>query len=119
MRLPLSIALLAAAALLCVACGGEEAPLGDCPSGAQQQASSGAFILFGTCAGCHSSQLEGADRQGAPPGMDFDDTDIIRDMAEDIYRTAVEGTMPPPSSDVPMLNAEQVEALRVYLACQE
>jgi mono/diheme cytochrome c family protein len=93
------------------------AGLGECPDGAQTQAQSGQFVLFGTCAGCHSSQLSGDDRHGAPAGSDFDQPEVIGAMADLIYARAHAGTMPPPTSDVPRLSPAQVEALRVYLAC--
>ncbi len=99
------------------ACGGDGSSLGECPPGSQQQRSAGAFVVFTTCLGCHSSQLEGEARHGAPPGQDFDDVEIVRAMAADIYREAKDGTMPPPTSDVPRLSDAQIEAIRVYLAC--
>jgi mono/diheme cytochrome c family protein len=103
--------------LLACSSGGGEGGLGDCPPGSQSKAQNGQFVLFGTCAGCHSSQLEGEARGGAPDGLDFDRPEIIAAMAEDIYATAHAGTMPPPTSDVPRLSDAQIEALRVYLAC--
>ena len=98
------------------ACGGGS-ELGECPPGSTQQQNTGAQIVFTTCVGCHSSRFTGADRFGAPVGMDFDDIEIVRDLADDVYRTAAEGSMPPPNQNVSSLNDAQVEAIRVYLAC--
>jgi mono/diheme cytochrome c family protein len=92
--------------------------LGECPPSPDQQASTGALVLFTTCAGCHHSRLEGEARRGAPPGQDFDQSEVIQAMAGDIYRVARAGAMPPPvASDVPALTEAQIEGLRVYLAC--
>ncbi|MCG8419518.1 MAG: cytochrome c [Proteobacteria bacterium] len=110
------VGLLAAILTVAIGCGGDDG-LGDCPPASQSQQNTGATIVFTTCIGCHSSQLQGADRRGVPDGMDFDVIDIVRDMAADIYRTAEDGSMPPPTSDVTALNSAQVEAVRVYLAC--
>lgn len=110
-----------AIALSCaVGCGtGEEGPLDVCPPNSQEQQDYGSFILFTTCTGCHSQNLEGADRRGAPLGSDFDNVDLIRAQADEIYARSIDGTMPPPNTDPPMpgLNDNQLESLRAYLAC--
>jgi mono/diheme cytochrome c family protein len=97
--------------------GGEEVGLGECPTASRSQAQLGQFVLFGTCAGCHSSQLSGEDRSGAPEGMDFDKPEVIFAMPHEIYAAAHSGAMPPPNSEVDRLSDAQIEALRVYLAC--
>lgn len=108
--------LVASLLTIATACGGGS-DLGECPPGSTQQQNTGASIVFTTCVGCHSSQLTGAGRFGAPVGMDFDDIEIVRDLADDVYGTAADGSMPPPNQSVSSLNDAQVEAIRVYLAC--
>jgi mono/diheme cytochrome c family protein len=123
-RTVVAYVLLSWVTLALVACGGEEATggggsevLGECPPGGETQAQNGQFVLFGTCVGCHGSQLVGDERLGAPVGMDFDRPEMIRQHAEAIYLQADSGLMPPPTSEVPRLSEAQIEALRIYLAC--
>jgi len=54
-------------------------------------------MLRSWCTPCHSSTLEGADRSGAPEGMDFDTWENARPFAELIKSVAVpdDATMPP------------------------
>ena len=69
------VGLLAAILTVAIGCGGDDG-LGDCPPASQSQQNTGATIVFTTCIGCHSSQLQGADRRGVPDGMDFDVIDV-------------------------------------------
>lgn len=93
--------------------GGEEGPVGECPPNSEVQQDSGSSILFVTCIGCHSQNLEGAAREGAPVGSDFDTVAPINAQAEEIYARSIDGSMPPGGG----LNELQIENLRVYLAC--
>lgn len=108
--------LLAALALVALAAGcGGGGSLGECPPNSQNQQDSGAMLVFVTCVGCHSSELEGADRLGAPEGLDFDQIEIIRAEADSMFDTVVDGSMPPGGAN---FNDTQVEAFRVFLACE-
>ena len=107
---------LATALLLALACAigcGSDGPLGECPPNSQGQQDLGESIVFITCTGCHVSTLEGAARQGAPVGSDFDDLELIKAQAEDMYARSIDGTMPPGGG----LNEAQLESLRIYLTC--
>jgi mono/diheme cytochrome c family protein len=95
-----------------VGCGGG-GPLDECPPNSQEQQDLGSFILFTTCIGCHSENLEGVDRFGAPPGSDFDNAELIKAQADEIYERSIDGSMPPGGG----LNDNQLESLRAYLAC--
>jgi hypothetical protein len=99
--------------LLCVACGGGESPLGECPPNSQNQQTFGASILYTTCTGCHSQSLEGEAREGAPVGKDYDTPELVWPQAEEILEWVLSGTMPPPDG----LNELQMEYVRIYLAC--
>jgi cytochrome c553 len=112
-RLTGFVGVLAIAFSLAVGCGGDEGPVGSCPPNSQEQQDSGSFILFTTCIGCHSENLSGADRQGAPPGSNFDNAELIKAQAAEIYERSIDGTMPPGGG----LNDMQLESLRAYLAC--
>ena len=103
--------------ILLAACASDEP--GECLPQSQSQRDVGAFILFSTCLGCHSENLAGDLRHGAPAGLDFNDADAIAEMAADIVRTAEEGSMPPETAGVPPLSDEQVDALRAFVACSE
>lgn len=56
----------------------------------------GPFVLT-YCTGCHSSALAEADRQGAPPGSDFDTLEDVRRWAPRIWARSGDhnATMPP------------------------
>lgn len=108
------ISALTICALLGTGCG-SEGPVGECPPNSSAQQSSGGFLLSGTCNGCHSENLQGADRAGAPVGVDFDTPALIKAQAEAIYNSVLDGSMPPGGG----LNELQIENLRVFLACIE
>jgi mono/diheme cytochrome c family protein len=99
------------AAMLAVStgCGG----LGDCPSNSDAQQAEGKQIMTDNCVVCHSSQLTGAARGGAPVEYNFDNLSFVREEAEEIYEESESGSMPPAA---PMSDA-QLESFRVYLAC--
>ncbi len=108
------ISVLAICIVFGVGCG-SEGPVGECPPNSSAQQSSGGFLLSGTCNGCHSQNLEGPDRAGAPVGMDFDTPELTKPYAAAIYDSVLDGSMPPGGG----LNELQIEDLRVYLACLE
>lgn len=72
------------------------------------------------CLGCHSEQLEGADRGGAPSDYNFDTVELIRQHAEHIDETTAVGpdasnSYMPPAGDKP---SEAVrKQLGEWLAC--
>jgi mono/diheme cytochrome c family protein len=101
---------LAATLLTASGCGDD---LGDCPADSGAQQAQGLEVLQTRCMTCHSSQVSGSARLGAPPGLNFDDTGTVQDNAGDMWSEADEGTMPPTGE----LSAQDKEALRVYLAC--
>jgi hypothetical protein len=51
--------------------------------------------LLELCTGCHSSQLEGAARNGAPVGLDYDVYASAMEHAEHGVEEVNEGAMPP------------------------
>lgn len=121
------IATLLAAALLSPACGGGEdggEPTGaTCPSGSTVTYSNFGETFFGTyCTGCHSSELTGADRHGAPADHNFDSLEGIRAEVEHIELAAAGGPdavndeMPPSTADDFPSEAERLQ-LGEWLAC--
>ncbi len=72
------------------------------------------------CARCHSIEVEGADRQGAPSDHNFDTPIEARGLADHIDWTTGSGPgatneIMPPSGAVP--SVEEREQLSVWLAC--
>jgi len=55
-------------------------------------------ILDGHCIGCHSGYLEGADRNGAPPGVDFDTYEAAVESGDAANVRIQAGSMPPSGS---------------------
>ena len=69
------------------------------------------------CTGCHSSALTGADRQGAPEGIDYDTLDGVVAQLERIRVRAVEdGTMPPQAADATP-TADELDQLAEWIDC--
>lgn len=72
------------------------------------------------CTRCHSSELKGADRMGAPEFHDFDTVSGIRSVADHIDQTAASGpavtnTAMPPDGAIPTL--EERKTLGEWIAC--
>ncbi len=55
----------------------------------------GAFKL---CSACHSSRLQGAERQGAPGSINYDTYDAAERRKTSTQRVVAEGSMPPPGA---------------------
>lgn len=64
-------------------------PAADCADAALSWENTGGPILIGWCAPCHAGSLDTADRQGAPPGVDFDTLEASRPFADRIVERAV------------------------------
>src|SRR5262245_43986879 len=94
-------------------CGGEE--LGDCPANSSSQQIAGRQVVASRCVVCHSSQLSGASRHGAPSDLNFDNLGLVAEEAESIYTEAKEGSMPP--SGYPAVEGTDLENMRTWLAC--
>mgnify|MGYP000876574061 CR=1 FL=1 len=117
--------LLALAGLLVAACGGE--PLFGPPTESVcPQGSTLTYDNFGKpfmeeyCTRCHSSELMGADRHGAPSFHDFDTLFGIKAVHEHIDETTAYGpaaendSMPP---DGPYPTADERRRLGEWIAC--
>lgn len=87
------IFLLVAALGMASACG-EELPEVDCNAITVPTYSQ--LTVLETCSMCHSSQRTGANRFGAPVGVDFDNYNGARDNSEHAMEEMYEGKMPPP-----------------------
>jgi mono/diheme cytochrome c family protein len=83
-------------------------------------------FLLSHCTGCHSSQLDGSgpppgNRQGAPPGVNFDTYELTRQQAITIYGQAADSnTLMPPKDNIPVDNPVSVDdraALGDWIAC--
>jgi mono/diheme cytochrome c family protein len=72
------------------------------------------------CLGCHSEDLSGAARGGAPGDHNFDTAELIREQIDHIDETAAAGpdavnTFMPPSGKQP--SEEERKKLGEWLAC--
>lgn len=65
------------------------------------------------CTGCHSTALSGAERNGAPSRVNWDDYDSAKANAEDGAEEVFEGDMPPDDT----LTAAQKEELYKWALC--
>lgn len=124
------LAVLGGAALLSLwGCGGGDGGDGGdgstgttCPPGGTsltaQNFGQGFFQNY--CTRCHSSTLSGAQRNGAPPGLDWDRLDVVRANAGEINEEAgvtgdsVNTSMPP---GAPRPTTEERRQLAEWLSC--
>ncbi|MCC7538195.1 MAG: hypothetical protein IT379_18355 [Deltaproteobacteria bacterium] len=111
--------MLASTIALVAACSTD---LGPCPDDPELEAR-GWLVLQRSCAGstCHSTGATGTRRNGAPSGLDWDDPDLVRDDAGEVWAEIEGGSMPPEGwqENVPdaVLSPEDQEAIRALLAC--
>lgn len=85
--------------------------LGDCPTNSSTQQTAGAQVLVSKCESCHSTASPG----GAADGKAFDNASTVKSEADNMWSEAEGGDMPPSGK----LSDTDLEALRVYLACQK
>jgi uncharacterized membrane protein len=71
---------------------------------------------FETCTSCHSSELSGTERNGAPAGANWDEYDETMPHAEHIAQVVFEDEMPPPDSGM-TLTATEEEELYLWALC--
>ncbi len=76
-----------------------------------------ATVFESNCLACHSSELSGSSRNGAPSNVNFDSYDSAQDKGDRAIARAVnQMSMPPVFSGIPSLTQEQKDAM---LAWQE
>jgi uncharacterized membrane protein len=124
-RARLLTALALALALVVAACGSDDggAPTGStCPDGSTLTYESfGAQFMDDYCTRCHSSELTGEDRNGAPLNHDFDTLAGVLAVADHIDEEAAAGpdsvnTAMPPRAPKP--TEEERRQLGEWLACE-
>ncbi|MCP4250258.1 MAG: cytochrome c [bacterium] len=98
--------------------GGEEGAGGDdggaaCTDLTYENFAAGFFDSF--CTRCHSSALSGADRNGAPAGLDWDQLDVVRENLDRIRVRATELNTMPPSEPRP--EDDERTALAEWIGC--
>jgi mono/diheme cytochrome c family protein len=80
-------------------------------------ASFGEAFFQSYCLRCHSAQRAGADRQSAPPTVNFDTLEEIRARADTIFEVAADGNTLMPASGTAPSHDERV-LLGDWLACR-
>ena len=74
-----------------------------------------AQVFATNCLACHSSELSGAQRNGAPSAVNYDTFSAASEKADRAVARAVELlTMPPSFSSLPKLNQEQQDAMLAW-----
>jgi uncharacterized membrane protein len=82
----------------------------------------GVTFFASYCLECHASTRTGADRQGAPPTIDFDTRALVRANTSDVDRQAAYGPsasnrlMPPDGHPKP--SDQERTTLGAYIACE-
>lgn len=76
----------------------------------------GAPVVLTWCTPCHSEDLTGMARSGAPRGVDFDDEDDVRQRAARVWARALSDppTMPPASGP----SEDALDRLGAWLTCE-
>ena len=102
--------------LLLLACG----PTADSGCGQDppvDYASFGQGFLLKHCTACHSAQVTGQERQGAPAGVDLDTQEAAEALAERIHARVLVPEVPemPPGGGP---DAEELELLSIWLSCE-
>jgi hypothetical protein len=72
---------------------------------------------FDKCTMCHSSELMGAERNGAPANANWDVEQVAVDRAEDMAMRVFMGLMPPPGSGITLTQAEE-DQLYLWALCE-
>ncbi len=76
-----------------------------------------AKIFETNCLACHSTELTGADRNGAPEADNFNTfMEALKEGVEAVDEAVVKMDMPPSSSGLPKLDEEQKQALKNWQA---
>ena len=96
--------------------GGDESELPDAGCEGADVPAFADVAAFEKCTGCHSSDLSGTERMGAPAGFNWDEYDAAMEHAEHIAHEVFEGEMPPPDSGMTLTNAEEQE-LYLWALC--
>ena len=96
--------------------GGNEPDLPEVDCDAEEVPAFADVAALDKCTTCHSSDLSGGERMGAPAGFNWDEYDAAREHAEHIAHEVFEGEMPPPDSGITLTNAEEQE-LYLWALC--
>jgi uncharacterized membrane protein len=96
-------------------CGVEEEGLGKCPPNSVEAQAAGHDVVIGRCQVCHSSQVTGTNRLGAPEDMNFDNLETVRAEAGEMYDEVLSGAMPPDQGL--KVTGSDLENMRIWLAC--
>jgi uncharacterized membrane protein len=89
---------LLAAALFCLGCDDKADPVGDQSDGLPDVVTYTQHVkplLDASCIQCHATFRQGADRNGAPTGINFDTYSVARASADGGSMSIQAGTMPP------------------------
>lgn len=73
------------------------------------------LTILDTCTGCHSSELDGVEREGAPEDINFDTYEAAVDSSIDAVGVLSNGSMPPPGVAQP--SAAQKQAFYNWAGC--
>ena len=107
------LALLASFSFVAACGGGDEGPACDDPAAEMR----GAAVVMGTCLSCHS--VDSANRQSAPPNINFDTPADIDAHEARIRARAIDKSpspMPPPAAAT--LSNSQISDLEAFLDCR-
>ncbi len=91
--------------------------LGPCPPDSAALQKTGRQVVNNRCVECHGTRVLGEDRHEAPAAANWDDLGKVRRDAQAIYGDSTAGSMPPPVAGKARLAPEELEAMRVWLAC--
>lgn len=95
---------------------GEELELPDVDCDGEEIPTFAEVEAFEKCTTCHSSELSGTDRGGAPADDNWDEYEEAMEHAEEIAHEVFEGEMPPEDSGITLTAAEE-DQLYLWALC--
>lgn len=98
--------------LLLIGCG-EDVPAIDCDT--TDVPAYAEVSIWPSCTNCHASTLTGADRMGAPEGVDYDTYEAAVANADAAVEEVAEGKMPYP--DGSGVSEEEKQSLYAWVEC--
>jgi hypothetical protein len=95
---------------------GEELEVPEVDCDAEEVPTFAEVAAFEKCTTCHSSELSGAERNGAPADDNWDEYEEAMEHAELIAHEVFEGEMPPEESGITLTAAEE-DDLYLWALC--
>lgn len=112
--------LISSAAIVFVfsSCGGDKEPVDPCLDPPTYTNEIRPLIIEAKCLGCHTSELRGEGRNGAPDHLNFETYELMQPSLAEAAAAITAGREPPPTLMPPIVvTAEERELIRDWRDC--